>query len=66
MICASQVRNPVYVHASYTAHANHVANEQRRFHGTALEAGRAAWVDVPWLGLTRPCGSQEPFSLALV
>ena len=52
--CAPQVRNPAHVHASYTEHANHVANEQRRFHGTALEAGRAAWVEVPWLGLTRP------------
>ena len=63
MTCASQVRNPAHVHASYTAHANHVANEQRRFHGTALEAGRAAWVEVPWLGLTRPWLAGCPFRL---
>ena len=62
MIRAPQVRNPAHVHASYTAHANHVANEQRRFHGTALEAGSAAWVR-SGLGLTRPCRWEDPLPL---
>ena len=62
VICAPQVRNPAHVHASYTAHANHVANEQRRFHGTALEASSAAWVRSgvrSGLGLTRPRASEQ-------